>query len=107
MSSPQEIVFEGLRLSPMSNQFRIVRDDSYSSSHPFDLEAKVDDKNWKVVLYWDNGEDDYGEIYEAHWSRLGGRCAWTKESLSQFTKRLMIYMGHESPKRTVVSTFGQ
>ena len=98
-----EITFGGRYLKPISKNLRIVKDDTYDYSHRFDLEA-LDGGEWKIVYYYDNGQDDYGQLNPPEWKRLGSSCAWTEDSLQRFTNGILKHLGYRSAERKVLLT---
>ena len=96
--------FEKDKLNPVSKDLRIVEDDSYSSSHPFDLEAKIGDE-WHTVRVWNNGHDDWGQLNDPCWQRLGAQCAWTEDGLERYARRLLQHLGYRTSKRKVLAEF--
>ena len=75
-------------IRPAVSEYRVVVDDTYNYTHRFDLEALFKGV-WVVVERWDDGHDRWGYLHPPQWERLGGCCAWTKDDLERFAKRLL------------------
>lgn len=85
------------RVWPKAETYRIIERTNRDTNQ---LQLQAFYKNeWVDVLIYDNGCDEYGQLYDGAWKKIGDKASWSERSLKKIVDEIK-----GKPEEIIIST---